>query len=1103
MNKKKKKNLVLSLFLLILLVGFNGIMIVAGKSTCPGGVCGNGETAGTGSIPQCSNYCWDILGAGVRITIVNKEGEAQTTPKDFMGNIRSEQPPCADSKYKNCSTTVFKGEGVSKKDVTANYEFTNYSNQSAANFVTVPGGQDSNTWYLNDSLFQSGTVTHIGKGDKISSYYHKSLKYLQDTYKVDPTKAFEEIDKLLGVLGWTGPKVAEMTQEQRENLYIQYEPVVLSREMLRGVNYRQFYGTITEYANMDGTYEYNSLGMHHIKALDRKWTVKWFGTGIDVGANDEGDQTWFQPVTQKLNDGDGDWKVVKDNPKTGYAVAHIWLGSFDSAAQDCEFILEEVIHKNPALYVQGVDGGKYDEAITAIRSGNTDYPFETADKKVYKIDRSEGYTYNMLKKEKYKQGRAACLDKPDDPKNCGKPATVSIDPCESGINMYSDSAEEEEWLECGVAYLKDQKYTSENTGHESTDGDKVGNPEYCRLYCYEKVTTTFPTKVEDVKASQTFVWGIDDSGTFGEVKVTKNCSTRKRAEGDDTGRGTEGYLYGKWEDEYKANAKTLVDNFIKANAATEASKKENITTSSSSCKCNCYPCGTITNPQTCCDTCYSGTASSSFQLTNKPDGSPSTELSTGSSTTAGNWAGSTTQTVSSSKTTACVYASATEAQDVALGLVQSDYQTNYINPSNAAYGNANTQETELLKKIQQCTKNLKYNYATTVTLVFKEPVNGAYGEHERHKDDYYDDDAWKMLADKGDSAEIAVQTTSENGCVKRKVPTYNCNPGSNKDASCTATMQEVWDCKQITWKLDEETWTYSYSTENFMWYSLKKNSKLENTKNLPDDIEPEYYYSVGFGLPTAFTLPSGMYKISVVVENIGDTTVSPDTEEPSDYNSPNGHFGPVLEDTENGGKGFEYICTYEVDNEIFGYDCEYLDGGGALTSESPLYCDVSKDDDPFGELIGIDVAYRLVNLLDSSDHYENAFLAPDGGPRVMGENWNKVAGDINDILRNTIYTEDPMYEIFLSSKTIQDIRDDSNIEKHGGNDNYASLDNVVCAGDDDVKYCASDYVSQLYGDGILVGTCLPNSDTKQRAEEVLQHGCNGSYTPLTYSWKRG
>lgn len=775
--------------------------------------------------------------------------------------------------------------------------------------------------------------------------------------------------------------------------------------------------------------------------------------------------------------------------------------SCDADTKNCEEALE-YIHSNKSIF-GNTNTHEYHETIKAVREGTWEYEETdptTGATKILRIDRAYP-EHNLLLEANYGNGEAECDSKDDSIECPGKPPIKNVDPCETGVSQYMDSSDKDNWLKCGIAYVEGETYSSENTGHVATDATSsfennvVGNKEYCRIFCYEEVTTEFPTQVTGVKAGQVFFWGQlpKDDGIFGTVNITKRCSTREQ---DHDGESGEGYLFKKWEKDYKENEQKMVENQLKKGAYEEAMKDENITKQSSNKVC-AYP---LTPTGLCPFNTYN------WQCTVKTSsGLVSHDPTSGEE---GTWIGSLSASKDATKTGSCTMCTETDACNNATQLLKNELN-NEKATFEAAVNEAITEEKKLLEAIEQCTSNLKYEYKTMVYFTFKEPMNAKYDPHERHDWVYNQKFESEPSAEDGYNQD---NVDKSSHCTPTTVYTYSCS-GSGADADCTASPKEVLDCTQVTWEIIG-SWTYKYTNSpQLEWWSLKKGNKLVNTEHKDTAIGDEYYYSLGFGLPTALVLPNGTYgDLKAYVIHLGDNGEITDADE-TVYKLPEDtHFDPIADSVTvpeigDTGKGFEYECTYEVENEIFGYDCKY--NGGVLSSNSPEYCDPTEDDDPNGELIGIDVAYRLVSLLNPGDDISKAFPGQDGsGIRRKGSNWQDVEGIIPDILRADVYQQDrngqpnlAMYEIFLDVRTITEIRKEN---KTLGDKAYGSFDNVECYGDGDKKYCASEFLSKLHNGGYgnqLEGTCLTTSDTAGRAQDVYSSGCNGSYS-FNFSWER-
>jgi len=815
--------------------------------------------------------------------------------------------------------------------------------------------------------------------------------------------------------------------------------------------------------------------------------------------------------------------LLKQNYKDDLA----WCG--EAEKKKCDEVVS-YINSHPAEYPKTFSAGgtalmSYDEAIAKVRAGTFSYEVKeivngVETKKTISVDQAYNNPteYYYLIKANYDRDRggvAACDPKDPEPTTCGSQADVKIDECETGQTHFKDNEGENNWLKCETAYVKDGTYyTSDNTGHEATTGDYegiVGNLKYCQVFCYEEVETNFPTE-QYVKAGRTFFWGLDKStGTFGTIKVKKKCSNQKRT--DPEGASGEGYLYKKWDTDYKNNERALITNYLAKGDYEEAKKNEHISASCSS-YCARY-CGSGKNRH-CCLTKYNGSARSGW--TNNHNATSDSE-----------WMGSFSvgRTVSGSSSGK---SSCSAARTAAIRDLKSNADS-LASAANNAYTGYKNNETPLLNKIRQCTNNIKYVYKTTVYFVFDEPENTRYGTNSR--DFHYND---KLIQDPEGEDEGYNKENVVGGrylpktCTAKIVYSYICT-GSAKSSKCSPKNERVLDCKQVTWEIEGE-WDYKYDEEYFTWFSLKYNSSdktqtLMNKKNKPDEDE-NLFYSIGFGLPTAFSLTSGKYLMHVDVGNLGDhgriTDSDPSYVGEKNYNAANGHFWPVAEEDEHGhGLGFKYECEYTVDNQIFQYDCQYENG--QLTAESAHYCDPTEDENSNGNVIGIDVAYRLVSLLQAGDEIEKAFPGIGGEGRPIGENWGgdnwsseeegyliSMDESIKEILRSDIYESEAMYEILLDVGTIQYIRKDNEKYFSSGKDPYTSFDNVICkstGSNGEHKYCASDFISDLassdygqQGGTVLMGTCIPVTDTEARAEEILNNGCNGTYTYPNFSWVR-
>jgi len=138
-NKKKNKKLLLSLFLLIILVGFNGIMIVNGGT-------GVGESGLPGGSPSysndcklnCSIYSWDY---GARVSLVDENGnQVGSTTVDYWN--RDKKPV---TNLKPAPSSEYYGTSIRQNVVngTVNLTSANYWSSGRANLFSNAGFTES------------------------------------------------------------------------------------------------------------------------------------------------------------------------------------------------------------------------------------------------------------------------------------------------------------------------------------------------------------------------------------------------------------------------------------------------------------------------------------------------------------------------------------------------------------------------------------------------------------------------------------------------------------------------------------------------------------------------------------------------------------------------------------------------------------------------------------------------------------------------------------------------------------------------------------------------------------------------------------------------
>lgn len=1117
--RKKGNTLIISLLLVVALV-FSGIAVVFGAAD------GNGSGYKGGTLGGCSgsNCIWSGR-TGIRLSLVDADGNkvAGTTHIDLWIWEK---------------LTVIKDYDLWDDKGNRLWDFSGawYGNQIKQEVFSNPAGLQFGDYFALDNVYDMETVLNhnfISVYDRWDcSWVQKIADWLIDITNNNNTDTMDNVLKKLGykVDGETSPSVVAANS----GYYLQYEPLIVQGRMGSDITNYIFVGTPTEY------YKYDQG-----KAGKMTPWVAEGTTGVYI-SKDKAPSIF----TKGTGSGVSNLLSYSDGKIIGEGVAHIWLSDLIDSDFDCSSAIKHInetytpgtaayhnavkklregtfkyVDKNGVEKVQVTPYNHYylqkdvyeklpgglaacddpetsscQDAIDYINEHEDKYPKGTEayhdavaqvknktfsyvrDNEIFEIDASENTNFDYLKRSVYEPagGIATCKNKGICEFNG---ANVYLDDCTTGKTFFGDIDDADSWLACEIAYTKDGViYSSDNTGHEAvetTNGGIVGNEDYCELFCYEEIETRFPTSVTGVKAGQTFTWGSAD-GTFGTIEVVKKCSTQNYVEGE------RGYRFKEWEDDYESNEKALIKYYMNKAAYEKAMDDIDVTTDWKYVKCDgCpYTCGTAPNTYSCAKR-YMATAE--VEEKNKSYYHSYVDTVKGSS-----------EIVSFS--TDYEYDSADAAKEAAKTALKEQLQA-YADEEYAKYTGRLLKETELLEKIRQCTNNLEYVYETAVRFTFNEPINSVYGANTRN---FSFDGNLDVVEDYNKN------NVDTSNCIEKTVYSYTCS-GTGTSATCAAKKQTVLNCSSVTWNIDG-TFTYRYPTDKFQWYSLKTNGTLVNEEK--KGTEPEaFFYSIGFGLPTAFSLTNGTYDLKVTVSNLGDSAT---TKGEQQYNIPDGHFAPLADPVNTiagNGYGFEYSCTYDVENEVFGYDCQY-DENGNLIAESPEYCDSKEDEDSDGSLVGIDITFRLVTLLSDGDSLDKAFPSIDGTGRIPGGNWNIGTNEIKNILDADVYeTDQAMYEIMLDVNAIQKIRQDNETYFDAKKDPYTSYidangnQKVYCVtGDNQQKYCASTFISKLHeGTGLnyrLLGTCLPTSNTLERAEYILDKGCDTYYSYSSINWTR-
>lgn len=1157
-NYRNNKRSILTSFILILCLGFSLMMVVYAGGT-------NSQTnagGGNSSYPSSSTtpgLKYSVYAIGVRVALVDQAGDVVEGSKvmDIWGKdviTNSSEVALRDKEIRVLTNgNISEGEKkMLRQEVvkTTNINYLTPSGKTFTQLVTLNNNQglvltkwdDSYPWWINHA---AQTVRNTKNNTGVIITIIDFLNYRFSNCKtgeeegcgsatgsawvdivlgsLDSPQNYQQLlDKYVsdgGNLAISDPNDLNSYNWIKNSLtdrYIQFEPLVIvryaNRDNYNGAHW--FYGTITE------AVYHETLGSSVISGAKS-------GIYIQKGKKMPTPFHGADGVTSNS----ADMKDPLDPTTVGQGVGHIYLGDF-LKKPDCETALSQIIAK----YGQGTE--KYHEMVELLATTGFEDIFPDKNGNMVKTVVGK-QNYNLLIRANYDkadnpygQGVAACKDyNPVPPPSCNPEADVKVDECTGGHSWFKDTENSDDWLVCGIAYVTEDgnKYSSENTGHEAIEDDYygvVGNEKYCEIFCTEKVESFFPGKVTEVKAGQTFLWG-QSNGEYGRITVEKTCSTRANE-----------YKYSEWNDEYLANEKSLIKNYLLWQAYEEAIIYENIpvTVTPECCDWVSKTCGSGDDEYDCsycADEGHDYTATLK-QYTNKYKPDIDKTDAVGTSSGGDSWMISFSETNDSATHTVCSSSDATnEAKAGAVAIV-----LDKLSAAETAFDIASGHEKEQLYYIFQCFSNMKYVYETVVYFIFEEPVNSVYGKNTRSS--AITEKTWELV--KEATKDVTEDDNfKDDKCKQKEVYSYVCD-GDGDDAECkvdgivtkdyitkdnrTAGHHLVLDCETALWEIEGE-YIYSYPIEEFQWFSDKRDSTLVNEKSKPSG-DDAYFYSIGFGLPTAFSLTSGKYEMAVVVGNLGDHA---EISKGQTYNKEDGHFGPLadaIENVEINGKtisidevkGFEYKCTYSVENEIFGYDCQY--NGTVLTSNSPAYCDPSEDNNSNGTLAGIDVVYRLVSLLDKDTDISVAFPGINGGGRTMGENWaNLDINEIYDVLDSSVYNGKnhdnlAMYEIMLDINAIRYIRKNNNEYWENGKDPYTSFvdeynhQKVYCkskGSNNEDKYCASEFLTELNTSSALnynlMGTCLPSGmGTEERAQHVLDNDCTNTYIYPKISWVR-
>jgi len=433
----------------------------------------------------------------------------------------------------------------------------------------------------------------------------------------------------------------------------------------------------------------------------------------------------------------------------------------------------------------------------------------------------------------------------------------------------------------------------------------------------------------------------------------------------------------------------------------------------------------------------------------------------------------------------------------------------------------NRLQLQLITLIQACPNRiLTYEYEVELSLEFQEPVNATY-PNSRHIGGSKN---LELISAPG------VQAQPVGRCDPTQVFIMICGSEGQEDG-CEIETRTVQNCEFPNafgtngriWELNE-TFKHRLSADNsFVWWSLKSNGRLLSGNEKENDPlvntlpEPLFYF-IGYGFPTALSLQDGIYSMRIRGEGFGNE----------------GRF------THHEGLTLNWECEYQVDNDIFGYECEYDFDTEELTDGSPDYCKprlraVDSSGRTYGSMLGLDVVYRVVSLtnvpanINDDSAVQNSvdivFPGREATGRRRGQNWTDVRNvtdiDVINIMRNTVRTEDPMFEIMLTVEVMQGIRrNNQNVDGDpyvpwsgaGRMVCHNRLNNLGEANKVGYTYCASEFLTQLAtinefsstDTGLLRGTCMTNaSGTELNHQQRSVRGvCSGNFRNFNGDWSR-
>lgn len=657
-------------------------------------------------------------------------------------------------------------------------------------------------------------------------------------------------------------------------------------------------------------------------------------------------------------------------------------------------------------------------------------------------------------------------------------------PCEPAFDSYACSYSSDRtgfyMSDADNANPNESCYLTKGIAYETESNQKIGSKDeefstnpYCDVYCWEAFGAHFPNPLSNIKAGTTFYWGVLDreTGVFGNLNAKRICKTPS-------------INYTQFSTDW-SNNETEVLNAYNAYKAQEAYNNQTPQN-----KGACELSGTCSSVSTATTKC-TATPSSSTEGCTGPDGSNpcfKVDCSSGvASESGGCWCSHNSKTTTpGGQCVACSSGTLKNGSCKIDGTKYSKTKTSYGTGINIQYskddaevciansvtdktaaantalnGDLNSLNQKLVAQIEDrktisanieacqsqniINKDSMYTFNSTVTLNYSDPAGVNRGISS----------SVQMVRD---TARDIVTATGIPGATDGTY-TYTCTTTTGFTDTSNKCNTSITKYKTYTWEF-QGVWYFKYNQDDYYWQSIVENAHVVNNKTYTADysgmkIVP---YTIGYGIPTAFSLKTGFYEISVDVTGFGNNGT---------------HFEPLVKE-EIGSEILNYACPYHVVNELYGkecnFECNFATRTCTLTADSPAYCD--------NEVKGIDLVYRVIEM--ASGDTKTIFPSIDGDGRNPGTNWatyiaNKSKAYKNITTPSVIYDDEPIYEIDLTPTLINQIRRDNLTYREQNMDPYTSYtdannqEKVICEGVDTNRTCASHYITTLINQNVLNG----------------------------------